>query len=121
MINRLILSSLSLLLISTATAPVFASQKTAGNSTTVAANLPSTTQIQPFDIAGMAYQGYFKNQGIPSYGELLRAYQAQQITAKDIVQGAVNSHRLSSQALNDQGYIHAVKNSLDTFGRIVVP
>jgi hypothetical protein len=121
MMKRLILSSLSLMVISTATAPVFASQKIAVNSTDITSNSLSTTRIQPFNLVGLAYQGYFKNQGIPGYTDLIVAYQAKQITAKDIVQSAAKTNRLSSDALNDQGYINAVKNTLDGFGRNIIP
>ncbi|MDZ7959578.1 MAG: hypothetical protein RMY34_17125 [Aulosira sp. DedQUE10] len=121
MMKRLILSSLSLLLISTATAPVFASEKLAVNSTDLASNSPSTTRIEPFNLVGLAYQGYFEDQGIPGYTELIQAYQTKEITAKDIVRIAVNTNKLPSEALNDQGYINAVKNTLDVFGRNIIP
>ena len=121
MMKRLILSSLSLLLISTATAPVFASEKIAVNSTDLASNSLSTVRIEPFNLVSLAYQGYFENKGIPGYSELIVAYQAKQITPKDIVRSAVNANRLPSAALNDQEYINAVKNTLDGFGRNIVP
>ncbi|BAY10094.1 hypothetical protein [Calothrix sp. NIES-2098] len=121
MMKRLILSSLSFLMIATATTPVFASQKIASNSTDLPSNSLSITRIQPFNLVGLAYQGYFQKQGIPGYNDLIVAYQAKQITAKDIVQSAVKTNRLSSDALNDQGYINAVKNTLDGFGRNIIP
>lgn len=121
MMKRLILSSLSLMVISTATAPVLASEKIAVNSKDIASNSLSITRIQPFNLVGLAYQGYFQKQGIPGYNDLILAYQAKQITAKDIVQSAVTTNRLPSEALNDQGYINAVKNTLDGFGRNIIP
>ncbi|MBD2339982.1 hypothetical protein H6G64_23715 [Calothrix sp. FACHB-156] len=119
--KRLIGSSLSLVLISTATVPVFASEKIVVNTQNIASNSVSKTRIEPFDLVGLAYQGYFEEQGIPGYSELILAYQAKQITPQDIVQSAVNTNRLSSETLNDRGYINAVKNTLDGFGRNVIP
>ncbi|MDZ8189818.1 MAG: hypothetical protein RMX96_33915 [Nostoc sp. ChiSLP02] len=121
MMKRLILSTLSLVLISTATAPVFASEKIAIGSTDIANNSLSTTGIEPFNLVGLAYQGYFEQQGIPGYNNLIVGYQTKEITAKDIVRSAVKTNRLPSEVLNDKGYINAVKNTLDGFGRNVVP
>jgi hypothetical protein len=61
----------------------------------------------------MAYQGFFKDQGIPSGESLLVAYQTQSISAEDIVKGAVDSRRLPASALDDSNYIAAVKNQLN--------
>jgi hypothetical protein len=75
--------------------------------------VPSQGEISPFNLVSMAYQGFFKNQGIPSGESLLAAYQTESITAEDIVKGAVDSRRLPASTLDDSNYIAAVENQLN--------
>jgi hypothetical protein len=70
------------------------------------------TALTPNDLANLSYQGYFRDQGIPSYGRLIADYEAGRIQAKDIVQAAITANRLSANTLNDQGYINAVMQQL---------
>ncbi|MBE9207338.1 hypothetical protein IQ244_12540 [Nostoc sp. LEGE 06077] len=115
--KNLILSSLSLLLISTAIAPAYGREKTVANSTALVSSEDFTTSIKPFNLVSLAYQGQLKNPGIPGYGSLLQAYETRQISAKDVVNSAFLANKLPSQFLNNREYINAVKNILDGFTR----
>ncbi|MEH1851180.1 MAG: hypothetical protein V7L11_05690 [Nostoc sp.] len=68
----------------------------------------SKVYLQLFNTAFLAYQGYLKNQGIPSAGALVFAYQTETLTAKDVVQAAVKDNKLPAEVLNDKDYINAV-------------
>jgi hypothetical protein len=83
----------------------------------VVGNPPNYHQIKPFNLAYLAYRGYLKDQGIPSYLTLLQEYRSGKITASDIVKSAIRAGRLSKSVLNDQGYVDAVDNQLDTLAR----
>jgi tellurite resistance protein TehA-like permease len=107
--KRLILGSLSVLLLAT-TASVVKAETTVPNPT---ADSPTVrTHLTPFGLVSLASQGYLKQQGIPSSANLTRAYHLRQITAKDLVQAAVKANRLSPETLNDESYINAVAAEL---------
>lgn len=112
--KRLIVGSLSLLLISISTSVVRAD--TSAYNPASGGKTPSyIARLTPFNLVTLAYQGQFQDQGIPSYQDLILAYQAKQISAEDIVRGAVKSKRLPSEALSDKGYLNAVRTQLDGF------
>jgi hypothetical protein len=75
-------------------------------------DLPNVSYLQPFNIAFLAYQGAFKEQGIPSAGTLLSEFQIGNLTAKDVVQAAIKANKLPAQVLNDEGYVNAVESQL---------
>lgn len=112
--KRLIVGSLSLLLISTVGASVVRAEPSAYNPAVVG-KTPSYVGVTPFNLVNLAYQGQLQDQGIPSYQDLILAYQAKQISAEDIVRSGVQSKRLPSQLLSDKGYLNAVKTQLDSF------
>ncbi|MCF2152229.1 hypothetical protein IQ276_038760 [Desmonostoc muscorum LEGE 12446] len=60
--------------------------------------------LQPFTLATLAYQGYFKSIGIPGYSVLTSAYQSREVTAKDLVQAAVKMHLLDTSMTTDESY-----------------
>jgi hypothetical protein len=111
----LIFGSLSLMLLalmSTSAVRAEIPRQNAYNSPTP--DTPSfNSQVTPFNLVGLAYQGFLKDQGIPSGGVLLNLYQNREITGKELVEGAVKANRLSPEVLNDSGYIAAVDNQLD--------
>jgi hypothetical protein len=92
---------------------IAAAQTPTNNSSNQAVN--SKIYVQPFNTAFLAYQGYLKNEGIPSAGALVFAYQAGNLTAKDVVQAAVKDNRLPAEVLNDQDYLSAVDSQLTSF------
>lgn len=113
--NRFILASLSVLLIFNAIAPA-ANAKDVGQEQTsfnpAVTKRASTSQLTPFNLAYLAYQGYFRDQGLPSYAAFISAHQSGTISAKDIVQIAVKANLLPEQTLADQGYLSAVEDQL---------
>ncbi|KAF3885185.1 MULTISPECIES: hypothetical protein [Nostocales] len=111
----LIVSSLSLLLLAAA-APATRADDTAYNPAT-SGKAPSylNAATTPFDLVNLAYQGYFEKEGIPSYNDLIVGYRSKQVSAEDIIKGAVKAKRLPSQVLSDRGYINAVRTQLDAF------
>ncbi len=111
--QRVILGSLSFLLMSTAIAPALRAQTTAVNPTTLGSTPNYINQTTPFNLAYLAYRGYFKEQGIPSYDALIMAYRTGQISVEDIVQSAVKANRVSDRVLTDQNYLNAVEALLD--------
>jgi hypothetical protein len=66
--RHLIFGSLSLLLMSAATAPAIKAQPPLAVGPAEAGVVPSyVQQTTPVNLVSLAYRGYFKNQGIPSY------------------------------------------------------
>lgn len=88
------------------------------NSNTLRKNPTDSKYLQPFNLAFLAYQGYLKEQGIPSYGTLLFKYQTGYLTGKDVVQAAIKANKLSAEVLNDRGYVNAVELQMKSFGDI---
>ncbi len=109
----LIIGSLSLLLISTCTATEVRAEKTVLNPAVAGSTGSYTHQITPFNLVNLAYQGYLKDQGIPSYSVLSRAYLDQKISALDIVRSAVKAKRLPEEALSNKKYLNNVAQVLD--------
>ncbi len=113
--RHLIVESLSLLLMSAATAPTIQAQLPLAVGPAEAGVIPSyLQQTTPVNLVSLAYRGYFKNQGIPSYGTLIAAYQSGKISAQDLVQVAIEANRVSAEVLSDFGYLNAVEQELRT-------
>jgi hypothetical protein len=107
---------LTTLLLSAAILPAAAQSKTAPTSLNpYAANQPSANQLKPFNLAYLAYQGFLKDQGIPSNSALIDAIAFGRITAQDIIQAAVKANRLPEQTLSDRGYRHNLEEQLQGF------
>lgn len=69
--------------------------------------------IQPFDLVQLAYQGYFQDQGIPSYSAFRTTVENQQVTATTLIESAIKKGRLYPDALNKQDYVSAVEAQLE--------
>ncbi|WP_055073524.1 hypothetical protein [Pseudanabaena sp. 'Roaring Creek'] len=108
--KRLLLTLLPALLISTAIAPSVKAADDAMPMPSVEVTMKIT--LTPFNLAYLAHQGYFKDQGIPDSGELMRGFIDGSITAKQIVKAAVDSNRLPAAFLQNESYISAVKVQL---------
>ena len=109
--KRLIISSLSLLLLSATTAPVVQAQTTAVVTPTIKNR---AYQLQPFNLVNLAYQGQLRQYGIPSYAALIAAYNSGRIDAATLVQQAVKANRVPAPVLADQRYLNAVDRSLQS-------
>jgi hypothetical protein len=109
--KRLIMGGLSVLLLSGIAAPaVLAQQSTAARPNPLGSNY--TYRIEPFNLAYMAYQGYFKEQGIPSCQGLISAYETGEVEAEDIIKQAIATNRIPAELANDEGYRLAVDRML---------
>ncbi|NJN59485.1 MAG: hypothetical protein HC879_19330 [Leptolyngbyaceae cyanobacterium SL_5_9] len=78
--------------------------------------LPAQAQnvsLTPFNLVNLARNGYFQEQGIPSFGGLEAAIKSGQVSAEDIIQAAIQERRLSSEHLNNPAYIQSVKRLLN--------
>lgn len=112
----LILGSLSLLFLSAVSVPVAQAQTQAVNSATSrTAVLEPSYQLTPFELVTMANQGYFREQGIPSYMGLVSAHRMGKIRAEELVEAAIRANRLSAQISRDRGYLSAVEAQLQMF------
>ena len=72
----------------------------------------SMPAMSAFDLASLAYRGYFRDQGIPGYATLSEAHRAGRIRAKDIVSAAIKMNRVPEQALSDRSYLNAIDSNL---------
>ena len=108
--KHLILNSLSLLLLSATTAPIVQAQTTTVSPTTVEST--SDYKIKPENLVFLAYQGELKQYKIPSYADLLSAYESGSITAKTLVQAAIEDNKLPSHFLTNQKYLYQVDSEL---------
>lgn len=70
-------------------------------------------QLRPFNLVYLAYQGYFRDQGIPGYSAFLAAYETGRVSAEDLIQSAVKKNKLSSETASDRGYLRAVKSQIE--------
>lgn len=109
--KRLIFGSLSVLLMSGFGASAVLSQTPTTN-TMGTGTAETTYQIQPFNLAWMAYQGYFESQGIPSGISLTNAFKSGDISARDIVEGAIKTNRLPSDFTPNNTYLSWVEMSI---------
>jgi hypothetical protein len=110
--KRLLIASLSTLVLAIA-APAYSQEVS-----TVNQNLNrNVIEITPSNLVSHGYQGYFKQQGIPSSGAFVAAVRSGKIHASDLVKVAIQQGRLSPEKLNDQSYLHSVKTQLDDLNR----
>ena len=104
-----ILISLSALTISLVASPALAQGRRAIN-----VHNGSMIEITPFNLVTNSYQGYFADQGIPGNAAFITEVKRGKIKAEDLVEKAIAQGRLSSEKLNDQGYINSVEAHLDS-------
>ncbi len=69
--------------------------------------------LTPFNLAYLALQGYFENQGIPSNNALMQDFRNGKITGTQVVKAAVAEKRLPDSFLNNEAYIKGVSNQLN--------
>ncbi|UBF27950.1 hypothetical protein K9N68_08650 [Kovacikia minuta CCNUW1] len=112
--QRSISTLLTMLLASTVILPAAYAQSpgTTQSLNPYVTNSSVVDQSSPFNLAYLAYQGYLKDEGIPSNGALIDAIADGTITAQDIMQAAVKANRLSEQTLNNSGYRSSLEDQL---------
>nr|RMF21435.1 MAG: hypothetical protein D6756_12500 [Cyanobacteria bacterium J083] len=69
-------------------------------------------EVTPFNLVTHGYQGYFKEQGIPSNGAFLTAVRWGKIDEIDLIESAIAKGRLSPETINDEGYRRAVAQQI---------
>jgi hypothetical protein len=70
-----------------------------------------STQIGPYSLVQLAYQGKLLKQGIPSQATLVEAYYMGQIDEIALVRSAVEAKLMPSRALINTDYLSAVKTA----------
>lgn len=75
----------------------------------------ATNDLGPTHLVGLAYQGSFKNQGIPSHGGLVRSVISGKVNAETLVTAAIADGRISPDTLSDKGYLDLVNLRLQSF------
>ncbi|WP_299403286.1 hypothetical protein [Acaryochloris sp. IP29b_bin.148] len=84
----------------------------------VTATQPSQTrQLSPFNLAYMAYQGWFTHEGIPAASRLVRDYRVGRLTATEVAQAAVQTNRLSAEVLEDPSYLSSLDSQLQALSQ----
>jgi hypothetical protein len=69
-------------------------------------------QITPFELVSRAYQGEYRTQGIPGFGSFQSAISSKRITAKDLVEAAIDAKQLLPGDQTDRGYLNAIEQQL---------
>jgi hypothetical protein len=72
----------------------------------------TNTQLTPFNLVSLAYQGEYRMQGIPGFGSFKSGISSETITAKDLVKAAIDANQLSPGTQTDRGYLNAVEQQL---------
>ncbi len=73
----------------------------------------SNQSVSPSALVSLADDGYLKDRGIPGFGGFRWEYKLGRVDAEQLIQAGVKDNRISSQDLNDQSYLDAVKWLLD--------
>lgn len=111
--KKLIFGTVSVLLMSAfGASAALAQTPMTSPSTTMGRATTNTYVIEPFNLAWMAYQGYFESQGIPSGEALTTAYKSGIVDASDIVESAIKTNRLPVGFNPDNTYLSWVEMSL---------
>jgi len=106
--NRYTFAALGFLLTTIVSVP--AAQAEAVNTTVIRSN---KRKLTPFTLVSLAYQGHYRRQGIRGYSGMFADSNDGRISAKKLVQVAVNAGELPTETLSDQGFINAVEANLD--------
>jgi hypothetical protein len=108
--QRFILSGLAVVLMSAMNTSNVLAQTTAYNQNINRSNI---TEVQPFNLAYLGYQGYFKK--IPSAAAFVAGIKSGKVNAQTLIQSAIEQGRLSPETLNDEGYVNALEIQLREF------
>lgn len=112
--QRLLLSSLSVLVLLASAVPTVNAQAIAASPSNRSMATYSP-ELKPFNLVFLAYQGYFEKSGIASAGQFTSDLRSGKVTAKSLVQAAVNENRLPAQTLNDAEYLSSLTNVIQFF------
>ena len=73
--------------------------------------------IPPVTLVQLGYQGYFKDQDIPSNQAFRFGVKTGKVDAQKLVQSAIDKGRLSRESLNDPEYLSKVELELERQNR----
>ncbi|KAF3887426.1 MULTISPECIES: hypothetical protein [Nostocales] len=113
MMKRLLVSSLSFLLLCSVASSAHAQTPTAtapSQQTTVSAN--SIHSFTPFQLVHFAYRGSLGQQGVPGYSLLLSELRFGRTTAESLVKAGITAGRVSPDAISDREYLNGVASQL---------
>ncbi|MGG6264932.1 hypothetical protein ACQ4M3_02555 [Leptolyngbya sp. AN03gr2] len=83
--------------------------------TTSTASTVTTPLLTPYNVVNLAYQGYFREQGLRGYGVFTDGCNQGTLTANDVVRAAIRANRLPESILSDRGFMNAVDANMKTF------
>ena len=107
--KSIIVASLSILALSLATATTVKAAPLKECSMKVVTNsLTTGTVITPFELVSRGYKGAYKAQGIPSFSLFISDTRRGTITAKNLVQAAIDAKELAPELINDRNYLNDV-------------
>ncbi|MEY4520671.1 MAG: hypothetical protein RLZZ499_3271 [Cyanobacteriota bacterium] len=69
----------------------------------------ATSQTTPSNLANLARNGYFQEQGISSYSALDTAIARGQVNGENLIE----ADKVAPETLNDEGYVNSVEMKLD--------
>jgi hypothetical protein len=110
--KRFIIASLLIIALSLATTTIVNAAPQGRCPMKVAIN----SQITPFELVSRAYQGAYRLQGIPGFGSFISESNYGQITAKTLVQAAIDANQLSPNLKTDGNYLNLVTTKLREIG-----
>lgn len=123
--KRFAMIFLSVFALSSIAAPTFAGEMNNNRQTTPTTettddnnsfgsqSTPTEDELEPVTLVQLAYQGYFEDQGIPSHAAFKSAIANGDIDAETLVRSAISKGRLSSDSMNDEGYLNIVRTQLE--------
>ena len=112
--EKLIFSSLSVLLLLTAVVPgVKAQVQQEAESRVLQGEEYTEKRMSPSALVSAAYRGRYENWDIPGYANFEQGYRSGEITAEDLVSAGVEAGELTPQAANDDEYVNSVDSELD--------
>jgi len=103
--QRTLFGTLSVLLLSAAAAPAALAGEVAINTSDAIARGTS-----PFALVNQAQRGQLD--GMPGFAQFDTQVELGRIDAEDVVRAGIAEGRLSANALDDEGYVNAVKTQL---------
>ncbi|MBW4419972.1 MAG: hypothetical protein KME13_12185 [Myxacorys californica WJT36-NPBG1] len=108
----LTLGSLLLLLVGFSV-PMARAESTIANFT--AGSNSAIPSMTPYDVVFLAYQGYFRNQGLRGYGAFADGCNQGKLTAQDVVEAAIKANQLPRTIVNNRGFMNAVDANMKAF------
>jgi hypothetical protein len=111
--KRIFFGSLSVLLVSTVTAPAVMAETKTEDSVVLKNPYSETPRMNAYNLVTSAYRGRFAKQGIPGYNKFSQAYYTEDIDAEKLVKSAIEADQLQPQALEKEEYLNAVKQQME--------